>query len=222
MSLDEEGRRIIAQRNGQQLGASKKQLSAEDAALLTRMRTNRQARAVLGLIAQYLRRGYEIAQTVPSFISPIDGTKMAAESMRSLLDSNNRWAQKVYAAIPDDDAPVSDLNRKKVTLALTQTRSSLALVSSSADDLNRGLAGALADLLTDKLPPWLRPSAPTRDLALKIGLGVALLAGLFLAGKLVYRIMLGGTTGTLGEAENAAVALMDAQRRRRRAGRLRS
>lgn len=217
MPLDPEGLRIIAARNGVQLGATTKP-SVEDQQLLARMRTNRQARAVLGVVAKYLRRGYEIAQGVPSFVSPIDGTKMAAEAMRSSLDGVNRFAQKVYAGIPDDDAPVSDLNRKKVTLALTQARSNLALVSSAAEDLDRGLIGALSDLLSEKiLPPWARPNPKTLDLALKIGIGVAVLVGLFIAGKLVYKITLGGPGGgTLGDAEKAAVALMDAQRRRRR------
>jgi hypothetical protein len=211
--IDKDGRRLIAIRNG--LGRTT--TAPEDAQLLARMQTNRQARAVLGVVAQYLRRGYEVAQTVPSFISPIDGTKLAAEAMRGNLDSDNRWSQKVYAAIPDDDAPISDLNRKKVTIALTQARGTLALVSSSAEDLNRGLFGSLSDLLAEHLlPSWAQPNPKARDLALKIGIGVAVLVGLIVAGKLVHTIVLGRSTA-LGEAEAAVMALANAQRRKHHA-----
>jgi hypothetical protein len=210
--IDKDGRRLLALRHG----FGRTTTAPEDAQLLSKMRTNRQARAVLGVVAQYLRKGYDIAQTVPSFISPIDGTKMAAEAMRSNLDSDNRWSQKVYAAIPDNDDPVSDLNRKKVTIALTQARGTLTLVSSGAEDLNRGLMGSLADLLSEHLlPSWAQPSTGKgRDLALKIGIGVAVLIGLFVAGKLVHTIIL-GQSSALGEAEMMAMAIADAQRRKR-------
>lgn len=56
-----------------------------------------------------------------------------------------------------------------------------------------------------------------------VGIGTAVLVGLFIAGKLIHTIVLGRAgVGSLGAAEAAAVALMDAQRRRRRAGRQRS
>ncbi len=174
------------------LGAAKSALSPSDTVLLARMQTNRQARAVLGVVAQYLRQGYEVAKTVPSFISPIDGTKKAAEAMRIGLDQINNYAQRVYNAIPNDDTPLSDLNRKKVGLSLSQARSELAMVSTDANDLNRGLTGALVDLFNDMFKQLAHNAVQDPLKALKwIGVGVAVLLGLFTLGKLVHTVVLG-------------------------------
>ena len=216
--IDEAGRRLIEARNG--LGASK-QLSPEDQQLLAHMQTNRQGRAVLGAIAQYLKKGYEIASGVGGVLP---GTKDLSAAMKSRLDTTNRYAQKTYAGLPDDNAPLTPLNRRRIEECLREARVSLTEISTDADDMNRGLTGTLADMLTGQLPPWLRPKDPkTRDLILKIGLGILGLTALYIAGKLVTKIVLRGAgavhRGALGAAETAAVALMDAQRRRRRAAR---
>jgi hypothetical protein len=176
-----------------QFGAAKTALSPDDAALLARMQTDRQARAVLGVVAQYLRKGYEVAQTVPSFISPIDGTKAAAAAMRVGLDQINNYAQRVYNAIPNDDAPVSDLNRKKVGLSLAQARTELAIVSTDANDLNQGLTGALLELFNDMFKRLAHDAVQDPLKALKwVGVGVVALVGLFTVGKLVHTVALGG------------------------------
>jgi hypothetical protein len=219
MSLDEAGRRLIAQRNGVQLGASMK-LSAEDTALLSHVQTNRQARAVLGIIAQYLQRAYALTETMPHITQP--GTGALAKGWKQTLDNSNRYAQKTYAAIPDDDSPLSDLNRRRLQESLREARWSLSEIGEQAADIDRGLTGTIADMLTSLLPSWLRPKDPkARNWILYASIGVAVLTGLFVAGKLIHTIVFGGTpgAGTLGEAEAAAVALMDAQRRRRRASR---
>lgn len=81
------------------------------------------------------------------------------------------------------------------------------------------LAKAGADVTPEQLAP---AKDLMKDVLIKVGIGVVVLTGLFIAGKLVHTIVLGGVTGSLGEAEAAAVALMDAQRRRRRASHRRS
>lgn len=228
MMLDEKGKRLIMERNAPPniqrlrrggLGTSKVNPAdaQQAAALLQPMQTNRQARAVLGIVAQYLQQGYATAQTVPSFISPIDGTKMAAAAMRTSLDQDNAYAQRVYAGLPDDDAPVSDLNRRKVTVAVTNALSTTRLVSTDSADLNRGLVGALVDLFKQGLQHLVDNAAHDPLKALKwVGIGIAVLVGLGLVGKLVHTIMLGEGGGSLGDAEEAAVAIMDARLRKRR------
>lgn len=190
-----------------QLGAPKTALSPSDVALLARMQTNRQARAVLGVVAQYLRQGYEVANTVPSFISPIDGTKMAASAMRGLLDQTNNYGQRVYKAIPDDDAPVSDLNRKKVGLTLQQARENLLMVSTEANNLNTGLTGALLELFNDMFKKLAHDAVQDPLKALKwVGVGLIVLMGLFTIGKLVHTVALGAASDeALKEAEREAM-----------------
>jgi hypothetical protein len=223
MFLDAEGQRLMAERNGEHANASvqllgpPKPTSADGqqaAALLAPMQTNRQARMVLGVVAQYLQQGYQVAGTVPSFISPIDGTTIASKAMVSLLDTDNHYAMRVYAGLPDNDAPVTPLNRQKVTLAVTQALSSTKLVSTEAADLNRGLTGALIDMFKEGVQKL--ATAAVHNPLKAIGIGVAVLVGLFIAGKLVHTIMLGGAGraaegDALLEAEEAAIALMGAR-----------
>ena len=234
MFLDAEGQRLMAERNmggppaPVQLLGPPRPSSADGqqaAALLAPMQTNRQARMVLGVVAQYLQQGYQVAGTVPSFISPIDGTSIASKAMVSLLDTDNRYAMRVYAGLPDNDAPVSPLDRKKVTLAVTQALSSTRLVSTVAADLNRGLVGALIDMFKEGVQKVVSAAAHNPLAALKwVGIGVVVLVGLFVAGKLVHTIVLGsaglGGAGQRGgddallEAEEAAIALMGARLRK--------
>lgn len=190
-----------------QLGAAKTALLPGDLALLARMQTDRQARAVLGVVAQYLKQGYEVANTVPTFISPIDGTKMAASAMRGLLDQTNTYGQRVYKAIPDDDAPLSDLNRKKVGLTLQQARENLLMVSTEANNLNSGLTGALMDLFNDMFKRLAHDAAQDPIKALKwVGIGLVVLIGVFTLGKLVHTVALGAASDeALKEAEQQAM-----------------
>jgi len=229
MFLDDAGLQLIRQRNGAgpssyvQLMGPPKPSDADAqqaAALLAPMQTNRQARAVLGVVAQYLQQGYQVAATVPSFISPVDGTKIASKAMVTLLNTDNSYAMRVYAGLPDDDAPVSPLNRKKVTLAVTQALSSTRLVSTEAADLNRGLTGALIDLFKEGLHKLATDAAHNPLKAIKwVGIGLAVLVGLIVVGKLVKTIAFGDARdvakgAALEEAEEAALALMGAKLRK--------
>ena len=225
MFLDDAGRQLMAERNSaaapvQLLGPPKPNSAdaQQAAALLAPMQTNNQARAVLGVVAQYLQHGYQVAGTVPSFVLP-DGTSMASAAMVSLLDTDNRYAMRVYAGLPSDDAPVSPLNRKKVTLAVTQALSSTRLVSTEAADLNRGLIGALMDMFKEGVQKIATDALHNPLKA--IGIGIAALVFLFVAGKLVHTILLGGSSreaegDALLEAEEAAAAIMGARLRKPR------
>lgn len=234
MYLDDAGQQLMAERNGEHTNAAVQLLGPpkptgadgqQAAALLAPMQTNRQARMVLGVVAQYLQQGYQTAATVPSFISPIDGTTIASKAMVSLLDTDNRYAMRVYAGLPNNDAPVTPLNRQKVTLAVTQALSSTKLVSTEAADLNRGLVGSLIDLFKEGVQKLVNDAAHNPLAALKwVGVGVAVLVGLFIAGKLVHTIVLGGSGREAGgdallEAEEAAIALMGAKLRKPRRAR---
>lgn len=210
--IDKAGRQLIATRNG--FGKTA-QLTPDDAARIAQMHTNRQARAVLGVIAQILQRGYQI--TVPLYARIVSkDSRELQRTMTSRLDATNRWAQKVYAGIPDDDAPVNDLNRKKVTIALAQARDTVRDIDETAQD--SGLMGALSNALDQALgAAWTRNVTPqTKRLAVKIGIGLAVVVGLIVVGKLVHSIML-GEGSALGRAEAMAMAIADAQRRKRHA-----
>ncbi len=225
MSLDVEGQRLIAARNGIQLGAHSK-LSAEDQQLLAKMQTNRQARTVLGLIAKQLQIAYGLvlktALTHPVQYA-LPGASVAAAT-KSRLDGTANYALKTFAAIPDDTAPLSPLNRRRVEEVLRETRAAFVDIGADVADVDRGLTGILADALSGLLPTWLQPKDPQkRNWILYATVGTAALVGLFIAGKLIHTILLGrAQIGTLGAAEVAAVALMDARRRHRRAAHHRS
>lgn len=189
---------------------AKTTLSAGDAALLARVRTDRQARAVLGIVAQYLRQGYEVADNASGGPLLYLSNRELKKQFKESLDENNRWAQKVYASIPDDDAPVSPLNLKKVGLALAQARETFAMVKSDADDLNRGLTGALLDMVNNWVKQFAQQLAhdATNDpmkILKWVGVGVVALTGLFVLGKLVHTVAFGN--GGFGQAE-----LLEAER----------
>lgn len=181
--------------------------------VLANMHTNRQGRAVLGIVAQYLKRGYVLADS-------IDGvaTGQAQSQAKSLLDQTNKRAQQVYASVPDNDEPLTDLNRRKTVQVVQQALENTRLVSTAAEDLNRGLMGAITDLLIDNvIPPWLRNALPkdrkTIDLAIKIGIGLAAVIGVIIAGKLVMNIAFNGSDpADMDEAESAALALANRRR----------
>lgn len=183
MPIDEAGRRLIAQRNGQSLGAG--------IVLPTTIRNEMDAvnQLIDGLgVAVNERRGKIAASTVKHFEQFWNEWKVFyARNAAS-------WSGSVY------DQAV-DFRRRAV-------------------EWRDRLAKAGADVTPERLAP---AEDTTKSVLMKIGIGVVVLTGLFIAGKLVHTILLGRSgLGTLGDAESAAVALMDAQRRRRRASRHRS
>ena len=155
-SSDPEGRRIIVERNARHAFGKTPTLDQEDAQLLARMQTNRQARAVLGAIAQTLRVAYE--QRLPLYAQIGSAGQQLAAAMRSRLDTVNSYAQRVYAVVPDDDAPVSDLLRNKVGLTFAQARDAAGDIDQtvrsqriSAGDVLEGVVDILTRLVEGAL-----------------------------------------------------------------------
>lgn len=233
-SADVEGRRIIAARNARHGGSAAlfgktAQLAPADVQRLAAMRTNRQARAVLGAVAQALQQGYQA--TVPWYARAVDkDSRTLQAAMKSRLDGVNKYAQRVYVGLPDNDAPVSDLNRRKVAMVVAQTREAVQDVEQAADA--SGLAGAFSNALEAALHVVQRD--PMRVLKW-VGIGVAALLGVYLIHTIVRGVMLGGGEDSssadesdsggarllsLGEAEQAAMALADAKRRKKRTRRV--
>ena len=153
------------------------------------MQTNRQARAVLGVVAQVLKQGYQVS--VPFYARALDASSRELQrTMTSGLDGINRYAQKVYAGIPDDDAPVSDLNRKKVSIVLAQARDTVRSIDETVKD--SGLMGVLSSML-DQLfgQVWTNRSPETKRLLIKIGIGVAIVIGALMTLKFVHTVAFG-------------------------------
>lgn len=222
--VDERGRQLIAERNG--LGAAKSgALTPDDVARMAKVQTNKQARAVLGVVAQVLRQGYQIS--VPLYARAVDSdSRELQRTMTSRLDATNKYAQKVYVGIPDDNAPVSDLNRKKVRLVLVQARDAVKDVDEAAK--NSGLMGALSNGLDEVLGGvWANRSPETKRWLIRIGIGVAVVVGLFMTVKFVHVVAFGEASRGRGErrrkrtpleeAEEQAAAIMARLRRGRRA-----
>lgn len=229
-SSDPEGRRIIVERNARasRFGRAPT-LNQEDAQLLAQMRTNRQGRAVLGAIAQTLRVAYE--QHLPIYAQISSAGRQLGETMKSRLDGINGYAQRVYAAVPDDDAPVSDLNRQKIGLTLAQARDAAIDIDEtvrsqriSAGDVLEGVADVLTKLVAAALGAVgnaLIPHGGAIPHWVKVAVGgVVVLLMVGVATKLLRTIMLGQTP--LGAAEEAAVAIAESKRRKRHARRVMS
>ena len=179
---------------------------------------------MLGVVAQVLKQGYQIS--VPLYARAVDSdSRELQRTMQSRLDGTNKYAQKVYAGVPDDDAPVSDLNRKKVTLVLTQARDTIKDVDEAAKD--SGLMGALSNALDQVLGGvWTQRSPETKRLLIKIGIGVAIVIGALMTLKFVHAVAFGEAAQRrrsrrksrtpLEEAEAQAIAIMTSLQGRRR------
>ena len=217
--LDAEAINLIAQRNAMNpygLGLSKRAkraLSAEDRQLLSNMTTNTQGRHVLGIVATYLRKGYEFAENA----SLPWGAGSYRDAMKSSLDGTNRYAQKTYNAIPDNTAPLTAQNRARIEECLVEAREHLGQFPPEVEDLNRGLTGMLTDYLLSKLPPWARPNDKKTMDKILLGVGItAAVIGALIAIKLVMKIALGGQANSeLREAEDEALRIAEADRRKR-------
>lgn len=226
--IDEIGRKLIAQRNGVQLGAAR--VAPEAAAEITRaasaVMTNRQGRQLLGIVATRLQQGYTIVATIPSnmwwgvlrWARYFDGTKNLADQARNLLDRTNAFAMRVYKTLPNNDVPISLQARNQVQVALAQASSSLQLISSAANEIHKGLIDDLIDAINawvDGHTPSGFPKLPraTGKVIAYVAIGVAGIVGLVIAGKLIRTMVLGAAE--LGEAETTAMAIADAAHRKR-------
>lgn len=182
---------------------------------LANMKTNTQARGVLGIAAKWLNQGFGILDTFP-FLSGEAKTQAT-----DLLNRTNTYAQKVYAKLPDNDAPINPVVRKQVVLATNQAATNLKLVSSVRDNLNQGLLSDLVDYLNSVVHHFIddtikhytdQKKTDITRIAIYVALGTVGLGLLFVTAKLVHTAVLG--QAALGEAEDAAVAAAEAEHRR--------
>lgn len=219
----EDARRIIAERNGLGSGFGRTPaLSPDDAQLLARMQTNRQARAVLGAVAGMLQTAY--AQQLPTLARVSSAGRDLQAAMKSRLDGVNNYAQKVYAGLPNDDAPVSPANQKKIALTVAQARDAAKdiddAVASQHLDIGQGLVDVLRFLIAKALGAVggaLTPGGFPLWAKIAIG-GVVVLVAVGVLTKIVGRVAFGQTA--LAEAEDAAVAIAESRRRKARSRRV--
>lgn len=128
------------------------------------LKSNRHARAALGISAEHLRSGYNVIESVkPSlFDDMLAGRGLLATALglnvsaaydevraqgRDLLDRTNAYAQGVYAQLPDDDQPLTANMRSQVALAINQAASDLNLLESVQSNLVQSFADDLMELI---------------------------------------------------------------------------
>lgn len=129
------------------------------------LKTNRHARAALGIAASHIREGYDVIESIKptaldEFIEPrgllaaalgVDPEGEYAEVRaqgRDLLDRTNAYAGGVYAVIHDDDQALSEAMRGRVAIALEQASSGLQLLESVKENLVQTFVDELAELVT--------------------------------------------------------------------------
>lgn len=232
MPLDAESKRLILKRQHdagwdrpkhQQHMVRRPALGApaQQVDLLAAMQTNAQARHVLGIVAARLQQGYAAAETFPFSASHnLPGGADAKGAAIDLLNQANTYAQKVYATIPDDSAPVSPQTRTTVGIAVKNALRAVKVVSTAANNLNQGLIDDLTDYLLKKIENTLPdipgfPKVPRSAVKIAIYAGIAVggLVAVFIAAKLVHKIVLG--RAELAEAEEQAIQIADASRRKK-------
>jgi len=115
-------------------------LGLEVRAAVAAMRTHREARALLGVAADYLAQAYALLPDLPS-------TAEVREQARDLLDRANAYATGLYAMLHDTDEPIAEDMRPRVQTALSSAQSDLKLVAEVRADLEINYLQALADVL---------------------------------------------------------------------------
>lgn len=110
---------------------------------LAAMRTNAQARNVLGLATLYLRKAYEIASKQTNL------AKLKKNTIE-LLDRQRAFVEKVYRNIPSDSAQLSPANRKKVLVGYRQTVSNLQLIENVGAKMKQSFVSDVLDSLAEK------------------------------------------------------------------------
>jgi hypothetical protein len=181
VSLDPEGLRIIAERNGVQFGA-------------------------------LVNTPGQILNEMDSVDRLVDGLGVAVNQQRAKL---GKTVVKQFEAFWNEWKAFYVRNKGLGARLWGGTWEQTIGYRDRATQWQERLGKAGAEVTPDRITP--PDDGSTTKILKYIGIGTAVLVGLFIAGKLVHTIVLGRSgIGTLGAAEAAAVALMDAQRRRRR------
>jgi hypothetical protein len=147
------------------------------AQIATQVQSIGQARAVLGVVTQVLKEGYEKLDSVSSLAGLRD-------SSQSLLDQTNAYAAKIYAVWTDEpdlqSEEISVMNQLRVATCLEQARENVRMVEEAAamDFWN------LAQLLTDSLANAVQiaksaGNAVAQVVKVPLTFGIAMLQGLW-------------------------------------------
>lgn len=182
MPLDPAGLRLIAERNGVQLGA-------------------------------LINTPGQILNEMDSVDRLVDALGVAVNQQRAKL---GKTAAKQFEAFWNEWKAFYARNKGLGARLWGGTWEQTIAYRDRATQWQERLGKAGAEVTPDRIAP--PDDGATMKIVKYLGIGAAVLIGLFTAGKLIHTIVLGrASLGTLGAAENAAIALMDAQRRRRRA-----
>lgn len=110
------------------------------------VQTNRQARAILGIVASYLREAYQATDQIST------GQGLRAQAV-SYLDTVNRYATEVYAGIPDDGGAISFANAARLGLVTSQANDALANIEEAVGvsrwDLAASMKKAVSEIAAD-------------------------------------------------------------------------
>lgn len=119
--------------------------------LVARLQTNHHGRAALGLAAKAIRKGFEVTDEIRP--SPWDfhlediGNSEVRKQARELLERSNAYAQGIYATLPDNAEPLSDIKREYVRTALDSALTNLQLLVSVRRELVQDFTDDMLALL---------------------------------------------------------------------------
>lgn len=105
------------------------------------LQTNRHGRAALGIVAENLQRGYEVADSIrpplaTQIMNPVFGLVESftdadlRRTAREMLDVTNAYAGGLFAVLPDDDQPLPANMKANIGEALHQAERNLSILVS--------------------------------------------------------------------------------------------
>ena len=144
---------------------------ASPQAIANGIKTNAQARAVLGLVANMLRRGYELVPTVAApFTELFSGSveELRAQA-NSSLDIVNAYTQGIYAFIPDNDNALDEQYRRRIQLAIKQAQDTCESISDAAAAMAVDYTDEMASVV---LPVLERIGEKIKDLPKTLSTGI--------------------------------------------------
>jgi hypothetical protein len=122
------------------------------AGLVGQVRTNRQARAVIGVASHYLSVGYamipRLATSSESFFNIFVPDNSLQAEARDLLDRTRVFAEGHYNVTPNDDQPFPAERMPALEAIVDQTMSSLRLLASIDAEMSANFLDEVADVFT--------------------------------------------------------------------------
>lgn len=122
-------------------------------AITAGIKTNRQGRQVMGLVADMLRDGYNLVPTLKDdfaegFLGPLSAPfEELREQAISRLDLANAYAQGIYARIHDDDEPFDESLRERVGVSVKQAQQVVSELSKDSDEMAESYLDEMAEIV---------------------------------------------------------------------------